>query len=160
MKRLAVVAASLLLLGVALVVAGRWAGLVSVTVYGDSMSPTFSDGGTALGIRLGSDGVADLQRFEVVGFQPRIRSRSYIGRVIALPGEVVTLDGERVLVGGRALSEPHVLRKRRSSTLMKPFPIPADSYLILGDNRDGELSGLYGIVQASDVSMKIRRLPW
>lgn len=58
-----------------------------------------------------------------------------VKRVIGLPGETVAAHGGHVYIDGKQLSEPYL----PAGTLTSDFPpyhIPANSYWVMGDNRD------------------------
>ncbi len=64
-------------------------------------------------------------------------------RIVGLPGERIDIGREGVLINGTNVSMPQALAKLRyeptipngpKSVISFPFLIPADSYLVLGDN--------------------------
>ncbi|SFR94592.1 signal peptidase I [Microbacterium sp. cf046] len=86
---------------------------------------------------------------EVTGFGPS-SAHTLVKRVIAAPGQTVECcsDDGRLLVDGEALDEPYVTNDfpfepgefdcdttPRSARCLDPITVPADSYLMLGDNR-------------------------
>lgn len=81
-------------------------------------------------------GLGDIQRGDmVVFFYPLDPSKSYIKRVIGVPGDRVEIDAGQVLVNGRSLREDYVpveFRDRQSAT---PRTVPPDAYFVLGDHR-------------------------
>jgi signal peptidase I len=63
------------------------------------------------------------------------RGGVFVKRVIGLPGEKISEANGRILVEGKPLSEPYVDPRDRGSET-RTFPrVPADSYLLMGDNR-------------------------
>jgi signal peptidase I len=77
-----------------------------------------------------------IQRGDVVVFwYPLDRSKSFIKRVIALPGEIVEIRGGTVYVNGRCLQEPYVPRQFADAADFGPFRVPADHYFVMGDHR-------------------------
>ncbi len=103
-----------------------------------SMSPTLQFGDFVL-VNRWAYTAATPQRGDIVVFQyPKDPSISYVKRVIGLPGDRVTISGGVVSVNGAELSEPYVLaennvRFRQDNTI---FDLPAESYFMMGDNRD------------------------
>ena len=77
-----------------------------------------------------------IERGDVVVFwYPLDRSKSFIKRVIALPGETVEIHGGAVYVNGRRLQEPYVPPQFADPTDFGPFRVPADEYFVMGDHR-------------------------
>jgi signal peptidase I len=77
-----------------------------------------------------------IARGEVVVFRyPLDPSKSYIKRVIGLPGDEVTVRDGRVLVNGKALSEPYVSPSYLDNQSYAPVHVEPDHYFVLGDHR-------------------------
>jgi signal peptidase I len=112
-----------------------------VRVEGVSMEPTLSDQERIFidkfGIRFG---IGSIVRGDTVVFHYD-ESKSYIKRVIGLPGDRVHIDAGRVFVNGKAIEEDYVPERSRD-TISWPSAdshtdavVPADMYFVLGDNR-------------------------
>ena len=81
-------------------------------------------------------GIGDVQRGDMVVFWfPMDPTKSYIKRVIGVPGDTVAVSNGSVLVNGRQLEEPYVLQEYRDSNSMPPFKVQEDEYFVLGDHR-------------------------
>src|SRR5665647_3889967 len=66
---------------------------------------------------------------------PTINSATpYLKRVIGLPGETVEMKKSKVYINGQALKEPYVAEPLDYE--FGPVVVPADSLLVLGDNRN------------------------
>jgi signal peptidase I len=82
-------------------------------------------------------GLGSIERGDLVVFWfPGDQSKSYIKRVIGLPGDTIAIEEGVVFVNGQPLSEPYVpaeFRDRQSR--LAPFKIPPDQYFVLGDHR-------------------------
>jgi signal peptidase I len=77
-----------------------------------------------------------IERGDVVVFHyPRDPEKSYIKRVIALPGDTLRIDHGSVFVNGTLLREPYVPRVYRDNRSVAEMVIPADSYYMMGDHR-------------------------
>lgn len=77
-----------------------------------------------------------IERGDVVVFHyPRDPSKSYIKRVIALPGDHLRIDDGHVFVNGKALKEPYVPLAYRDDRSLEPMVIPPDEYFVMGDHR-------------------------
>jgi len=78
-----------------------------------------------------------IQRGDIVVFwYPRDPSKSYIKRVIGLPGEWVSIDEGRALVNGAALAEPYLPSYYLDHQSYAPLHIEPNHYYVLGDHRD------------------------
>lgn len=71
----------------------------------------------------------------VVFYYPHDHSKSYIKRVIALPGDSLSIDRGTVSVNGRALQEPYVPEKYQDDRSLPPRIIPQGEYFAMGDHR-------------------------
>ncbi len=82
--------------------------------------------------------VDKLERGDIITFYyPVDPSKSYLKRVVGLPGEAVEIRDGKVIINGNALDEPYVAPgNNRVRSDHKEIKIPVDSYYVLGDNRD------------------------
>lgn len=77
-----------------------------------------------------------IERGDVVVFHyPRDPEKSYIKRVIALPGDRLRIDHGTVWLNGQPQSEPYIPDEYRDSASYPEIVIPADSYFVMGDHR-------------------------
>ena len=106
-----------------------------VRVEGTSMLPNLEDQ-DRLFINKMAFRVGDVHRGDVVVFQyPRDHTKSYIKRIIGLPGDRVLVDHGRVIVNGRALVEPYVPARFTDDRSQPELVIPAHEYFVMGDHR-------------------------
>jgi len=71
----------------------------------------------------------------VVFWFPHDPTKSYIKRVIAVPGDRVEVDHGSVIVNGQALVENYVPEEYRDQSSMTETAVPKDEYFVLGDHR-------------------------
>src|SRR6202044_688755 len=71
----------------------------------------------------------------VVFWFPGDPSKSYIKRVIGMPGDRVAVDDGKVLVNGQAIVENYVPAEYRDQSSMSERVIPDGEYFVLGDHR-------------------------
>lgn len=93
-------------------------------------------------------GLGQIERGDTVVFWfPRDPSKSYIKRVIGVPGDVVeVLDGE-VRLNGKVVDEPYVPDEFRDRMTVPPTRVPADSFYVMGDHRSSSNdSRAWGVV--------------
>ncbi len=77
-----------------------------------------------------------ISRGDVVVFHyPRDPEKSYIKRVIALPGDSLRIDAGRVYVNGERIDEGYVPRQYRDSRSMPEIVVPANQFFVMGDHR-------------------------
>jgi len=81
-------------------------------------------------------GIGKIERGDTVVFWfPGDVSKSYIKRVIGLPGDLVEIDRGTVIVNGKRLTEDYVPEKYRDYQSMPPERIGPGHYFVLGDHR-------------------------
>ena len=71
----------------------------------------------------------------VVFYYPHDHSKSYIKRVIALPGDRLSIDEGAVSVNGQVLSEPYVPEKYKDDRSLPERIIPQGEFFVMGDHR-------------------------
>ena len=127
-----------------------------VKVEGTSMMPGLKDQErifiNKFTYRLGS-----IQRGDTVVFKfPLDDTKSYIKRVIGLPGDRIRIDAGQVYVNGRRLTEDYVI-ERDNVSWPAPGPltdqvVPSEKYFVLGDNRSSSSdSRTWGFVPRNDI---------
>ncbi|HYG81428.1 MAG TPA: signal peptidase I [Pyrinomonadaceae bacterium] len=124
-----------------------------VKVEGTSMLPRLHDGERIFVNKLIYYGLPELQRGDIVVFwYPEDPSKSYIKRIIGLPGETVELRDGRVYIisQGREqlLEEPYLDPQRNASRAdHSPVEVKQHYYFVMGDNRDASSdSRIWGLV--------------
>jgi signal peptidase I len=111
----------------------------------DSMVPTLQKGDRVL-VNKWSYRLHDVQRGDIVVFDkpddPALTEDHLIKRVIGLPGETVTIDGEHVIIDGRILIEPYLPEGTVTAAVGThpcdpdhPCQIPDGEVWVMGDNR-------------------------
>lgn len=83
-----------------------------------------------------------------------------VKRVIAVPGDLVDSRLGRVRVSGYTLPEPYLLRQVSTGAVAAQI-VPADSYFVMGDNReDSSDSRSWGAVPRSHIVGRARLVLW
>jgi len=108
-----------------------------VKVEGTSMMPALRDQERIFINQFGyMFGLKDVQRYDMVVFwYPGDPSKSYIKRVIGLPGDVVEVQQGVVSVNGKVLPEEYVPDEYRDRNSMVPQRIATGQYFVKGDHR-------------------------
>src|SRR5690242_13865791 len=106
-----------------------------VKVEGTSMMPTLDDQ-ERIFINKFVYHFSSIDRGDTIVFWfPGDPSKSYIKRVIGVPGDTVEVDRGTVVVNGRALEEDYVPSEFRDDTSMPSKKLPPEDYFVLGDHR-------------------------
>ncbi|MGI4828762.1 MAG: signal peptidase I [Janthinobacterium lividum] len=71
----------------------------------------------------------------VVFYYPHDHSKSYIKRVVAVPGDRLSIDHGAVSVNGIPLQEPYVPEKYQDDRSLPERIIPASEFFVMGDHR-------------------------
>ena len=79
----------------------------------------------------------EIHRGDIVVFWfPLDPTKSYIKRVIGLPGDMVEIDQGTVLVNGQVVEEDYVPEQYRDRMSYPPVKVEPDHYYVLGDHRN------------------------
>jgi signal peptidase I len=155
------------------------------TVPTGSMKPTIVEGDRILVNKMAYDlrlpfthvsllEFADPQRGDIVVFDSEAADKRLVKRVVGVPGDVVVMQNNRLVINGQALhyrpaasvpgmlqfweelaGEEHRIRidsRVSAPDSFAPVRIPADHYLVLGDNRNNSAdSRVIGLVPREEI---------
>ena len=97
----------------------------------------------------------------VVFWYPLDQSKSYIKRVIGLPGEWVSIEDGRALVNDVPLAEPYLPAYYMDHQNCPPVRVEPDHYYVLGDHRDSSNdSRVWGTVERKYIYGKAVFVYW
>lgn len=118
----------------------------------------------------------DVHRGDIVVFRyPLQPETDFVKRVIALPGETITIRSKKVFVNGQELPEPYVIfddpqvypdepalpEPYRSRDHLPPYKVPEGQYFAMGDNRDRSSDSRYwGTVPRSMIKGRAFMVYW
>lgn len=113
--------------------------VVPTSVSGSSMEPSFSDRDYLLVSRQAYAFDRTPKRGDVVVFQSHLKDdagqeKKLIKRVVALPGEMVSVEDGKVYINGEELQETYTA-DGITDGVTYPVRVPAGSYFCMGDNR-------------------------
>lgn len=128
-----------------------------------SMEPTLLAGDRFMAARLRSD--TPVKRHDVVVFHPPgMEEQYYVKRVIALPGETVSVRRGRTVINGARLQEPQARLPRPGESIkgdLDSFRLGPDQYWLMGDNRGKSFdSRFFGPVSRDRIGYKALYLYW
>jgi signal peptidase I len=106
----------------------------------------------------------------ISGMPESHRGEYYIKRVVGLPGERLSVQRERLCVGGKPVEEPEILKRLGCPPMPGPgqllvdgevFQVPVDSYFVMGDNRTNSYdSRFWGALPARNIIGRVSRIYW
>jgi len=125
-----------------------------VVVEGTSMLPQLHDGERLLVNKLvyykfQSVSWGHIERGDIIVFwYPKDPEKSYVKRVIGLPGEMVEVRDGVILINNQELNEPYLDSEyNQSLPSYEPKNVDEHYYFVMGDNRDNSSdSRLWGLV--------------
>ncbi|SFL46824.1 signal peptidase I [Paenibacillus sp. 1_12] len=134
--------AKALIIAAALVFIIRWLIFAPFIVEGPSMEPNFYTSERLIVNKI-IYSMRKPERGEVIVFHAT-KDKDYIKRVIALPGETVKVEGDKVYVNNQVLDEPY-LKQALEDAAKKGVPyntrnypekkVPDGTIFVMGDNR-------------------------
>ncbi|HEX8071935.1 MAG TPA: signal peptidase I [Pyrinomonadaceae bacterium] len=116
-----------------------------VKVEGTSMLPRLHDGERIFVNKLVYYHLPPISRGDIIVFWfPDDPDKSYIKRVIGLPGELVEVRDGRIRVNGQELDEPYLDPQLNVSHMSQPpVIVKPHYYFVMGDNRDHSSDSRY-----------------
>lgn len=107
-----------------------------VKVEGTSMAPLLSDQ-ERIFINKFVYHFEPIERGDVVVFwYPLDRSKSFIKRVIGLPGDTIDIRDGHLYLNGNEMAEPYVPASYLDASSYAPRTLGPDEYFVMGDHRD------------------------
>jgi signal peptidase I len=137
-----------------------------VKVEGTSMMPTLTDQERIFINKFTYRfGFSSIERGDTVVFwYPQDTSKSYIKRVIGVPGDRVRVEGGQVYVNGSTLSEDYVPPENRDFSSWRDGreqTVPEGRYFVLGDHRNQSSdSRMWGYVPRENIYGKAVFVYW
>ncbi len=119
-------------------------------VEGYSMEPTLDDGQYLLINKVGMH-FHQVDRGDIIVFQyPLDPSKSFVKRVIGVPGDTVEIRDQQTIVDGHLVREPYI--RAPENAVYPRTVVPPGEYFVLGDNRNNSSdSRAWGMLPERDV---------
>lgn len=132
--------------------------VVPTSVSGSSMEPNFSNRDYLLVNKQAYVHTGKPKRGDVVVFQSQLKDdegqeKKLIKRIVALPGELVSVENGKVYINGEELKESYTKDGYTDGTVYT-VRVPEDSYFCMGDNRAGSRDSrdlAVGFVKKSEI---------
>ena len=109
---------------------GIW--LRAVQITDDGMAPALNSGDVIFFDRLSKFSTTP-RRGDIVAFQDMNSSIALVGRIIALPGETITITGGEVYINGILLDETIYLSSENPELI--EYTVPNQTFFVLPDGR-------------------------
>jgi len=131
------------------------------------MKPSILIGDHIIALKLWDD--QKLRRGDIIIFPlPTDKKKSFIKRVIGLPGEKLEIRQQQVYINDRHLNEPyalHTIPPTTKSALSRdnfgPLAIPNGYVFVLGDNRENSFdSRMFGPLEIREIERKVKIIYW
>lgn len=135
-----------ILIALLIVVCVRWLIGDHYRVEGSSMEPTIHSGERIIVNKLLYK-LRDPERGEIVVLHAP-EGKDYIKRVMALPGEEIRVEGDKVYIDNKLLDEPYLAEALKNATKegyaynnldfpigQQDMTVPKDAVFVMGDNR-------------------------
>ena len=134
-----------------------------VKVEGTSMMPTLTDQERIFINKFTYHfGLGEIHRGDMVVFWfPLDPQKSYIKRVIGIPGDLVSIEAGQVFVNGKTLTEDYVPDEYRDRVTWEEHRVPPNEYFVLGDHRSSSSdSRTWGFVKREAIYGKAVFVYW
>ncbi len=119
--------------------------IINAKVPTGSMENTILPGDNILGLRVAYL-LDEPERGDIIFFYfPDDETQKYVKRIIGLPGETVYINEGKIYINDSEipLEESYLKEEWIAGTGPYEFQVPEDSYLVLGDNRNGSADARY-----------------
>lgn len=142
-----------------------------ITVFGESMEPSFQDHDKVIISK-----TSKIERFDVIVFDaPDSENEHYIKRVIGLPGDSIEMKNDVLYINGEAFNEPYLSENKKDNPFGKltedfslpektgKTKVPDDMLFVMGDNRlNSKDSRTFGLISYDAVigEVKFRIYPF
>ncbi|MDH5563420.1 MAG: signal peptidase I [Nitrospirota bacterium] len=111
------------------------------------------------------------QRGDVIVFRyPEDENKDFIKRLIGVPGDVIEIRNKQVIINGEPLIDKDFTQRVDPGIIdgrinprdnFGPLTVPADSYFVMGDNRDQSLdSRFWGFVKMNKIKGRAFLVYW
>lgn len=141
-----------------------------VLVKGHSMDPTLHDGEHVITLKN-----QEIKRFDIITFlAPDEPGKSYIKRVIGLPGDTISYVNDHLIINGKTYNEPYLEKYKQELTdgenltynfslvdVIGTHTIPEGTVFVMGDNRRiSKDSRIIGVIDTKVITGDAKLIVW
>lgn len=122
-------------------------------VKGASMEPSYSSGDIVIFCRL----YRNYSAGDVLLIRSGKEKEDYLKRIVALPGQMISIEEGFVIVDGKPLTEGYAKGiTKKKGVIRFPLVLSENEYFVLGDNRENSIdSRNYGAVNGNDIDGRV-----
>ncbi|ANZ94416.1 signal peptidase I [Brochothrix thermosphacta] len=120
-----------------------------VVIDGHSMDPTLNDRDRHIAYKQ-----ASIDRFDIVIFDEIGSGSIFVKRIIGMPGDTVKVSHNELYINGKKTTQSFTTQGVTDD--IDEVTVPADSYYVLGDNRENSTdSRMIGFVNKDQIDGKL-----
>ncbi|MGR6856293.1 signal peptidase I sipU [Bacillus halotolerans] len=134
----------------------RMAFYMPYLVEGSSMAPTLKDSERML-VDKAAKYTGGFHRGDIIVIHDEKSGRSFIKRLIGLPGDSIIMKDDQLYINGKKIDEPYLKEHKQEmqasgENLTSDFEadVPAGKYFVMGDNRLNSVDSRNGMGMPSD----------
>lgn len=109
----------------------------------------------------------EVRKGDLIVFRfPKDPNKSFLKRVIGLPGDTIEIRKKQLIINGEEIEENYIIHEDDKNDMddrdnFGPLTIPSKSLFVLGDNRDKSFdSRFFGVLSYDDLIGRVKLIYW